>query len=99
MGGLKQKTDDYNYIWAKFLDPSDDAYDIENYNPDDIWKDPTREFYKNSKYDLRQFKLSLARLVKKVKEAHEQPSKFASLEYKLWGDYHLNNDCLCHLYY
>jgi hypothetical protein len=74
-GGLKQKTDDYNWVWAKFLDPTDDAYDVENYSGDDIWKDPTREFYKKG-YDKRQFKLSLSRLVKKLREER----RFACLQ-------------------
>jgi hypothetical protein len=73
MGGLKQKSPDYNWIWSKFLDPEDDAYDIENYNADDIWKDPSREFFKNKDYDLKQFKLSLGRLVKKIREGINSP--------------------------
>jgi hypothetical protein len=74
-GGLKQKSDDYRYIFSKFMDPEEDAYDIESYNAEDIWKDPNREFYKKG-YDKRQFKLSIIRLVKKVVES----SKFAGLQ-------------------
>ncbi len=71
MGGLRQNTDDYDYIWQQFLDPDNEAYDIENYNKDDIYNDPNRSFFKNRNYDARQFKLSLGRLVNKLK-AHLQ---------------------------
>jgi hypothetical protein len=79
MGGLIQKTDDYKWIWARFMDPTDDSYDIENYCANDIWKDPNREFHKNKGYDERQFKLSLGRLVKRIRELMHT-SKFSGLQ-------------------
>jgi hypothetical protein len=88
MGGLKQKTEDYNYVWARFMDATDEAYDIENFNPDDIWKDPNRRFSKNQAYDERQFKLSLGRMVKNIRkqlEANKSGCKFAGLQSLLCG--------------
>ena len=66
-GGLLQNSDDYKWIWDRFMDPTDNAYDLENYDAENIWKDPTKEFYKNSRaYDRKQFKQSLSRMVAKI---------------------------------
>ncbi|CAB9531505.1 unknown protein [Seminavis robusta] len=73
MGGLKQKTADYIYVWGRFMDTEDRAYDVENPNWNDLWKDPNRNFSemkkgKGDKYDNRGFKQSLKFLLDKVKE-------------------------------
>jgi hypothetical protein len=82
MGGLKINSDDYKWIWNKFLDPDDEAYDLENFNANDIWKDPERNLYKNPEYDVRQFKLSLNRLTTKLKGqiATGDVGKFVNLQ-------------------
>jgi hypothetical protein len=66
MGGLHQNSDDYKWICERFMDSTDNAYDLENYDAENIWKDPTREFYKNKAYKVKQFKQSLTRLVAKL---------------------------------
>ena len=67
--GLRQGTDDYRWIWDQFLDPSNEAYDVENFDADAIWKDPNREFFKPTRgYEKRQFIYSVKRLVKKLTE-------------------------------
>jgi hypothetical protein len=68
MGGLTQKSEDYKYIWRRFADPNDTAYDIENYDAEEIWNDPNKSFFRNKNYDHKQFKMSLTRLVKKLKD-------------------------------
>jgi hypothetical protein len=81
-GGLRQNTDDYRWVYARFMDPNDDAYDVESYNFDDIWKDPERDLYKKG-YDNRQFKYSINRLVKKIR--HELESKSLHLVAIMYG--------------
>jgi hypothetical protein len=66
MGGLKQNSDDYRYVWARFLDPADKAYALDNYSVDDIWKDPNKDFSKNKSYDKKQFSFSITRMVEKM---------------------------------
>ena len=79
MGGLIQKEDDYKYIWKRFMDPNDRAYDVENPNKEAIWLDPNRNFPeikkdkgkgkgKTLKYDKRGFMQSLSKLIAKAKK-------------------------------
>ena len=92
MGGIKQGSDDYCYICSQFLDPNNDAYDIENYDGDDIWKDPNREFFKNKSYDQRQFKYSLSRLVNKLR-------KTQGVDGKAWKLQHLISNMTAEILY
>lgn len=63
MGGLKQGTDDYNWIYAHFWNGTT-GFDVDSYDGEAIWKSPQRTF--RDSYDLRQFKQSLKRMVTKI---------------------------------
>ena len=64
MGGLKQGTEDYKYVYNNFYNCVE-GYDPENYNGDSIYKDPNKPHFWDE-YDSKQFKQSLGRIVNKV---------------------------------
>ena len=65
MGGLKQGSDDYNWVYGKFFN-QEQGYDVDNYDGDAIIRDPAMPHFRD-KYDVKQFKQSLSRLVSKIR--------------------------------
>ena len=64
MGGLKQGTPDYQFVYTKFWN-AEEGYDVDNYDGDHaIWS--SRSCFK-AEYDCKQFKQSVARMVAKIK--------------------------------
>ena len=64
MGGLRIGTEDYDYIYNKFV-AGEQGYALDNYDPMAIYNDPNMRHFR-ADYDAKQFKQSLKRMVERI---------------------------------